>query len=271
MTNDKMTNDYSQVNNLLFSCFCEKQRGHEQFVPEHSMGYIISGDVHLQTNEGLRVLSQGSIGIIRRNHLVKSVKVPPPGGEFKSINIFLGQDFLRRFSAENKLVAAGKYTDYPMKELSPDPFIRGYFDSLMPWFNSSEQPSAAMTDLKTREAVELLLRTDSIFYDFLFDFSEPYKIDLEDYMNKHYMFNVPTAQFARLTGRSLASFKRDFEKVFQTSPGQWLQHKRLSEAYYQIREKGRKPSDVYLDVGFENLSHFSYTFKKAFGVAPSMV
>ena len=97
MTNDKMTNDYTQINNLLFSCFCEKQRGHEQFVPEHSLGYIISGDVHLQTNEGLRVLNQGSIGIIRRNHLVKSVKVPPPGGEFKSINIFLGQDFLRRY------------------------------------------------------------------------------------------------------------------------------------------------------------------------------
>jgi len=70
---------------------------------------------------------------------------------------------------------------------------------------------------------------------------------------------------------SLASFKRDFEKVFKTSPGLWLQQKRLSGAYYQIREKGRKPSDVYLDVGFENLSHFSYAFKKAFGVASSGV
>jgi AraC-like DNA-binding protein len=265
-----MTNVYTQVNNLLFSCYCEKQRGHEQFVPEHSLGYIISGAIHLQTSEGLWVLKEGSIGIIRRNYLVKSIKVPPPGGEFKSVNIFLGQDFLRRYSAENKLAAAAKYTGSPMLPLSSDPFIKGYFDSLMPWFNSSAQASDSITDLKTREAVELLLRLDPSFYDFLFDFSEPYKIDLEDYMNKHYMFNVPTAQFARLTGRSLASFKRDFEKVFQISPGQWLQQKRLSEAFYQIREKGRKPSEVYLDVGFENLSHFSYTFKKAFGVSPSM-
>jgi AraC-like DNA-binding protein len=117
----------------------------------------------------------------------------------------------------------------------------------------------------------LLLRLNPAFYDFLFDFSEPYKIDLEAYMNQNYMFNVPAAQFAKLTGRSLASFKRDFEKVFHTSPGQWLQQKRLSEAYYLIREKGQKPSEVYLDVGFENLSHFSYTFKKAFGVVPSKV
>jgi len=266
-----MTNDYKKINNLLFSCFCEKERGHEQFVPEHSLGYIIAGEIQLQTAEGIRTLPAGSMGLIRRNHLVKSVKIPPPGGDFLSINIFLSQDFLRRYSAENKLAEAGRYTGNPLRPVSSDPFIKGYFDSLLPWFNSSEQPSGSMTDLKTREAVELLLRADPSFYDFLFDFSEPYKIDLEDYMNRHYMFNVPTAQFARLTGRSLASFKRDFEKVFKTSPGQWLQQKRLAEAYYLIREKGRKPSDVYLDVGFENLSHFSYSFKKTYGVAPSLV
>jgi AraC-like DNA-binding protein len=125
--------------------------------------------------------------------------------------------------------------------------------------------------LKTREAVELLLRHDPGLKHILFDFSEPGKIDLESFMNRNYMYNVPAAKFAMLTGRSLASFKRDFEKVFHTSPGQWLLQKRLMEARYLISQKGRKPSDVYLDVGFENLSHFSYSFKKAFGVAPSMV
>jgi len=269
MTNDQLTNE--QINNLLFSCFCEKQRGHEQFVPEHSLGYIISGDIHLQTSEGLSILKEGTIGIIRRNYLVKSVKIPPTDGEFRSINIFLGQDFLRQYSAENKLAAAGKYTGSPMRELSSDPFIKGYFASLLPWLNSSIQPSGLLADLKAREAVELLLRLEPDFYEFLFDFSEPYKIDLEEYMNKHFMFNLPMEQFARLTGRSLASFKRDFEKVFRTSPGQWLQQKRLTEAHYLIKEKGQKPSDVYLDVGFENLSHFSFAFKKTFGVAPSMV
>jgi AraC-like DNA-binding protein len=148
--------------------------------------------------------------------------------------------------------------------------LKGYFDSLLPYFNNAEQPKMIMAELKTNEAVELLLRLDSGLKNFLFDFSEPYKIDLEAYMNQHYMYNVPAAQFARLTGRSLAGFKRDFEKIFNTSPGQWLQQKRLSEAYYLITKKGRKPSDVYLDVGFENLSHFSYSFKKAFGIAPSL-
>jgi AraC-like DNA-binding protein len=268
-----MTNDQPQMelNNLVYSCVDYKHRGHEQLVAEHSMGYIISGEMQLQTNNGVVTLEEGTIGMIRRNQLVKSIKVPPPGGAFKSLNIFITQDFLRKYGAENKIATTGKYTGPPMVQLSPDPFIKGYFDSLLPYFNHDEQPSNALAVLKTKEAVELLLRMGMGLKEFLFDFSEPHKIDLEVYMNLHYMFNVPTAQFARLTGRSLASFKRDFEKIFKTPPGQWLQQKRLSEAYYQIREKGRKPSEVYLDVGFENLSHFSYTFKKTYGVAPSMV
>lgn len=266
-------NDTSHIelNNLLYSCIDEKARGNEQYVCEHALGYIISGETHIQTPEGKKVFGAGQIGLVRRNLLVKSIKVPPPGGEFKSINIFLDQDFLRKYWAENKLSHVPKYTGSPILILPHDPYIKGYFDSLMPYFENNEQSKPILADIKTTEAVELLLRSNPELKYFLFDFSEPHKIDLENYMNRHYMYNVPAAQFARLTGRSLASFKRDFEKIFQTSPGQWLLRKRLEEAHYLIREKGRKPSDVYLDVGFENLSHFSRSFKQAYGVAPSMV
>src|SRR5258708_36816205 len=95
-------------------------------------------------------------------------------------------------------------------------------------------------------------------------------MNLEAYMNEHYKFNVHLDRFAYLTGRSLATFKRDFEKIFHTSPNRWLQQRRLREAHYLIREKGKKASDEYLKVGFEDLSHFYFAFKKNFGSVPPM-
>lgn len=258
-------------NNFLYSCASEKYRGNEQFVKEHALGYIMAGESHFVTNEGTRIAPEGSIGMVRRNQLVKSTKVPPAGGgEFRSLNIYMNQEFLRKYAVDNKIEPIGRYTGDGIIPMPADPFLIGYFNSLLPYFSANVQPSESMAELKTKEAVELLLRINPGLKCFLFDFSEPHKIDLEAFMNKNYMYNVPAEQFAKLTGRSLASFKRDFEKLFNTSPGQWLQKKRLAEAHYLITRKGRKVSEVYLDVGFENLSHFSYAFKKAYGVAPSL-
>ncbi|WP_374164000.1 helix-turn-helix domain-containing protein [Arcticibacter sp. MXS-1] len=126
-----------------------------------------------------------------------------------------------------------------------------------------------MGKLKIKEAVLLLLHCMPELKDHLFDFSEPHKIDLEKFMNSNFHFNVPVEKFARLTGRSLAGFKRDFQRLFGIPPRQWLQERRLSEARRLIEKKNRKPSSIYLDLGFESLSHFSHSFKKKFGRAPS--
>ncbi|RYZ36721.1 MAG: AraC family transcriptional regulator, partial [Sphingobacteriales bacterium] len=103
----------------------------------------------------------------------------------------------------------------------------------------------------------------------LFDFAPAHKIDLEKFMRSNYHFNVPVERFATLTGRSLAGFKRDFQKTFGMPPRQWLQEQRLQEARHLIEHQHKKPSAFYLDLGFETLSHFSFAFRKKFGKAPS--
>jgi len=123
--------------------------------------------------------------------------------------------------------------------------------------------------LKVKEGVKLLLLAVPGLRNFLFDFSEPFKIDLERFMLSNFHFNIPVERFAQLTGRSLAGFKRDFQKAFGLPPRQWLQDKRLTIAKYLIEIKHQKPSAIYLDLGFESLSHFSHSFKKKFGVAPT--
>jgi len=130
-----------------------------------------------------------------------------------------------------------------------------------------------MTDemgiLKVKEGVKLLLLALPALRNFLFDFAQPYKIDLEKFMLGNFHFNVPVEKFAQLTGRSLAGFKRDFQKTFGLPPRHWLQDKRLNVAKYLIENKHQKPSAIYLNLGFESLSHFSYSFKKKFGKAPT--
>jgi len=250
--------------NILYSCTGEARRGHEPFVQEHALAYMISGEIHLHTDYGVQVFTKGSIGIIRRNQLVKSVKKPGADGPFMAINVLLDQLSLRQYATEHNIQATGIYTGSSLIELTADAFLKGYFNSLLPYFENPDQLTDTLARAKTTEAIALLLR-DSSLLNLLFDFNEPFKIDLEAYMNRNFMHNVSMAQFAHLTGRSLSTFKRDFARIFNLPPEKWLLKRRLQQAHYLITQKKQRPSDIYMDVGFENLSHFTTAFRKEFG------
>ncbi|WEK34987.1 MAG: AraC family transcriptional regulator [Candidatus Pseudobacter hemicellulosilyticus] len=257
---------------ILSSCYFNVSRSGEQFVREHVLSCQVAGT--LTVNDGKKdfVFNPGEFRFVRRNQLAKFVKTPPPGGEFRSLSIRLDQDMLQAISVEYGFTASKQAPCIdPVVNLPADPLFKAFMTSLDPYLQLPGTQNAALLDLKVKEAVLLLLRIQPALKNTLFDFSDPGKIDLEAFMNRNFHFNVELKRFAYLTGRSLATFKRDFEKIFHTSPSRWLLQKRLQEAYYLITEKGRKPSDVYLDLGFEDLSHFSFAFKNAFGAAPSRI
>jgi AraC-like DNA-binding protein len=257
---------------LFYSCYTERNRVTENFVYEHSFTHVLEGSLAFYVAGTMREFRAGDTVLIKRNQLAKATKTPADGRIFKSISIRLDQDSLRAFSVEHGVRAAAPYPGESIVLLKQDIFCKSFFESLTPYVAATEQEiDGSLKALKVKEAILLLLRLNKGIKDLLFDFSEPGKIDLEEFMSRHFAFNVEMKQFAYLTGRSLATFKRDFEKIFHTSPGRWLQQKRLEQAYYLIKEQGKKPSDVYLEVGFEDLSHFSFAFKKEFGRAPSLL
>ena len=90
-------------------------------------------------------------------------------------------------------------------------------------------------------------------------------------MDKNYMYEFSLEDLAHYTGRSLATFKRDFKKISNLTPEKWLIRKRLEVAYGLMCEGGRKIGDVCAAVGFKNHSHFSAAFKKQYGVPPTAV
>ena len=208
--------------------------------------------------------------LVRKHQLAQFTKTPLQGGDYRNIFILLSEDVLRKLALEKRIEIRQRYKGKQNILIPHNEFLQGYFQSLIPY---TDKPKAKTTGLlgtlKIQEAVELLLQSMPDLNAFLFDFSEPHKIDLEKFMLSNFHFNVPVEKFARLTGRSLAGFKRDFQKTFGTSPRQWLQDKRLTEARHLIEKKNKKPSAIYLDLGFESLAHFSYSFKQKFGMAPS--
>lgn len=266
-----MTNPTEIIPEVLFYSYLSAMRKEKVAFLEHNILVLqVSGRFTMETADQKFSMEQGQMLLIRRNQLGELTKTPLNGENYQTIVICLKEDLLRQIALEEQIEIRKKYTG-PTNILIPgNDFLHAFFQSVLPYVRHSEaKVTNAIGMLKVKEVVQLLLHTMPEVREFLFDFSEPYKMDLERFMLSNFHYNIPVEKFARLTGRSLAGFKRDFQKTFDMAPRQWLQDKRLMEAYHLIEKKKMKPSAIYLDLGFESLSHFSNSFKKKFGRAPT--
>jgi AraC-like DNA-binding protein len=250
------------------SCYIGPEISPEQFVPEHFFLYIAKGAIHGYDGNKKQTLKSEEYCLVRKNHLARYNK-EKVNGEFEKVVIIFDELFLRKFQEKHKVTSV-KFSS-PAVFFQPDnsELIPGFIKSLMPYYNGSGKIDKAFADLKREELLIILLKNQPKLAGIFFDYGIPGKIDLEKFMNKNYKFNVSLERFAYLTGRSLSSFKRDFKKIFNATPSHWLVQKRLEEAHFLINKKNEKASDIYLDLGFEDLSHFSFAFKKLFKLAPT--
>jgi len=256
---------------FVYSCTFEQQRGYEQFVPHCVLAFQFSGETHIQHQHGKLVLKKNQVLLAQKNQLAKSIKIPVAGEAYKIISVILTDAALRQYARSNAIQQNKNQAEENIFLLKPNALLKSYFQSLLPYAEQSQKISKRLATIKTDEAIALLLHLKPSLKSFLFDFAVPYKIDLEKFMLQNYHYNVPLEHFAKLTGRSLAAFKRDFANIFQTAPRKWLREKRLTEAHHLIRQKKRTATDIYLELGFENLSHFYTCFKEKFGVTPASI
>jgi len=266
-----MTNPTEIIPGVIFYSFLSTMRKEKVGFFEHNTLVLqVSGHFTLETASQKISMRRGEMLLIRKNQLGEITKMPLDGEDYQTIVICLKEDLLRKIALEEQIETRQKYSGLSNVLIPENDFLQGFFQSVIPHVRHPEEKiTNALGLLKVKEAVQLLLHAMPELKEFLFDFSEPYKMDLEKFMISNFHFNVPVVKFARLTGRSLAGFKRDFQKIFGTPPRHWLQEKRLAEARRLIEKKNKKPSAIYLDLGFESLSHFSYAFKKKFGKAPT--
>ncbi|MDN3586029.1 AraC family transcriptional regulator [Pedobacter aquatilis] len=257
---------------IFYSYLSTQKKQKACFWNHHTLILQVSGKFKLETSAQSISMGAGEMLLIGKNQLGTLTKTPSENGSYETIVISLQEDLMRKIALEEKIKSQDKYIGSPNLLIPSNEFLQGYFQSIVPYARSS---GATMTDemgiLKVKEGIKLLLLALPALRYFLFDYAEPHKIDLEKFMLNNFHFNVPVEKFAQLTGRSLAGFKRDFQKAFALPPRQWLLSRRLDAAKSLIENKHLKPSAIYLDLGFESLSHFSHSFKKKFGLMPSQL
>lgn len=235
--------------------------------------YVYSGEGTMSASETDYSLGKGCGWISARNEPI----LLRTESSMQTIHIRISEDAVTEYLLRTTPPTATNTTKEMANEyvnvvtVSNHMLLQSLISGIEAGIDNNFRANQSLTYLKIQECINVLTYLRPELHNWFSRMNCLQKINLKDFMECHYQDNLPLEQLAQASGRSLSTFRRDFQKVFGTTPGKWLLAKRLEKAYILIKEKKIRPSECLVDLGFESFSHFSRSFKAYFGIQPSIL
>ena len=191
--------------------------------------------------------------------------------EFCAIFLFLPDDFIKSFLQKNPhFIKESKHKSLnpePIVRLTPDELLESYFSSVASYLSLSKKPNEQLLKLKFEEL--LLHVCTNVHYqplkDYFVSLTQNQAHQMSYVMEANFAYHLRIEDFARLCYLSLSSFKRLFKQLYKTTPAHWIKQRKLDLAVKLLITSDLAISQISLQCGFEDTSHF---FKSNYKITP---
>lgn len=241
------------------------------FFEENAVIYVLEGDKIFSSSQSEVKVQKGDVLFIKRGYYLMSEST---NAAYRSLVFFFDDKILKEFVGQNLELFESHGTETInstlLLTLKSNETFGKYVESLLPYFKTKTKYLNQFLKLKVQELLLHLLEFDkqNQLKDLLFSIYAGQKADLEYIVNTFYQKPLSLNELARISGRSLSSFKREFLEKYGVSPGQWIKDKKLEQAAFLLKNNLGNVEQVADMVGYESVSHFIKTYKAKFGTTP---
>jgi len=230
--------------------------------------YVLTGKKTLHTTDSSITLTKGSIAFIKKGACIVEQFYDEP---FCIVVFIMPDSFIQSFlkdygPGEKPAIAETP----PIISVYDDVMIRSFYQSVIPYFATTEKVAEDIIELKFKELLLYILHNpaNEQLHRHFINIKGQTQTPIQAIMETNYAYNLSIEAYAKMTNRSVSSFKRDFQALYKTTPGRWLIEKKLSHAKKLLMQTTDPIASVAFDSGFENTAHFSRLFKQKTGVTP---
>lgn len=242
----------------------------EVFFEEHAVIVVLEGEKKFSSPTQDLHVRKGDILFFQRGCYSMNESID---NNYRSLVFFVNEKLLKEFVGQHLPIFQSVANTLPgdlILSFTASPAFNTFIDSLLPYFGSRTLFLNELLRLKFQELLLHLLELDTQgqLKSILLHIYEGQKTDLDYLMSTYLLKPLSMNELARLSGRSLSAFKRDFEAHFHTSPGQWIRQKRLKHAHFLLKNTDKNVSEVSIEIGYESVSHFIKAYKQQYGFTP---
>ena len=164
-----------------------------------------------------------------------------------------------------------KVTNQSSEKISNDFLIQKYIEGLLFYF---ENPSLVNDDiliLKLKEIILLLSQTEKAetIRVILSQLFSPVAFTFRQIIEAHLFLQINIEELAQKTNLSVSSFKREFRKMYNDSPANYIKNKRLERAAELLLASGERITNIAFDCGFNDLANFTKSFHEKYDLTPT--
>jgi len=125
--------------------------------------------------------------------------------------------------------------------------------------------------LKLKEIILLLSQTQDaetirVIVGQLFS---PAKYTFRQIIEANLFSQINIEELAQKNNLSVSSFKREFKKLYNDSPANYIKNKRLEKAAELLSVSDERITDIAFDCGFNDLANFTKRFHDKYNVTPT--
>ncbi len=263
---------FIKSNDLQIAASCEANSNDitEVYYPSTILLYAEVGHINVKINQELFKVNSGEFALLRKYTQCSMFKTWEPQDEFAQTYAFvLTNEFIKKVIHKIEIPKDTKPISERFVSVPNTSLMQGLMQSIIAYLDDGKDVDPQIIELKTLEALHALAKADPRLLGVFKEFAISERADIEQLMNYNYLYNIPLEELAVQSGRSLSTFNREFRSLFNDTPHRWIKKKRLQFARNMMVTKNMRPSEVYLESGFEDLAHFSKSFKNFFNVTPS--
>lgn len=252
-------------------CILDNNHKHGAIIPCNLLNIVYSGTKIIHTSEGDIKINAGEGFFITKGEYVMSEVIGDE--EYSCLLIFFDDILSAKLFSELTFKNANNnlYENKNFLKIKLNPFIKNSADAILLFLKDRPLFTDELLMLKLKELMLLLLGSDyKESFIRLFKSSISNKVDLKSFMEDNFDKELTIEELAKLSGRSLSAFKREFRLVFNEAPMRWIHKKRLLRGKFLIEKLGFDIGLTARSVGFKTHSHFSRLYKEMFGIPPSL-
>jgi AraC-like DNA-binding protein len=158
-----------------------------------------------------------------------------------------------------------------INKIATDEVVKKFIESLYFYFDHPDLISDDWLELKIKELVLLLMRSKnaesvaSLFSDLF----TPRNLNIKEVVNNHLFSNLSLDDLAGLCNISLSTFNRTFQTLFSDTPANYIKIKRLERARDLLLMSSLTVREIAIQTCFNDMSHFSRSFRAKYRCSPS--